>query len=92
MTPHTCKSTTKMSDASTPGTDAESPLAEPNDVAQTIETNGDAIDSDEDIQAKPSRKHAVPDDDEDEAPELDNDEDDDAGGLFGSGSEDEGKR
>ena len=79
-----------MTDVSTPGTDADSSIAEPNGVAATIETNGDTIDSDDDIQAKPSRKHAALEDD-DEVPEVDS-EDEDAGGLFGSGSEDEGKR
>ena len=81
--------------ASTPGSgsDSQSPVAAANGVAETIETNHLVTDSsdDDDIQTRPPRKHGAPD--EDEVPELEKDEDgDNAGDLFGSASEDEGKR
>ena len=76
--------------ASTPGSggDSQSPAPATNGVVETIETNGHVTDSDEEVRARSSRKHAAPN--EDEVPELEiDDDDDDAGGLFGSGSEDE---
>lgn len=68
----------------------DSPLPPTNGVAPTIETNGHATDSDEDIQTKSARKRAASDDDEE--PELENGDNEDVGDLFGSESEGEENR
>ena len=77
-----------MTDTSSPTSQIDSPAPAINGVAPSIETNGDVNDSDEDVQARSARKHAAPD--EEDVPDLA--ADDDAGGLFGSGSENEGSR
>ena len=79
-----------MSDMATPESDLQSPPTEANGVVQTIETNGDAPDSDEDIPTNPARKRSVPEEEEDQLDLKNGGED--AGGLFGSGSEDESAR
>ena len=69
----------------TPEREAEdSPVSVSDQVMESTETNGHAMNGEESSPGKESRKHASPSEDDDLM------DGNDAGGLFGSGSEDEG--